>query len=546
MPPTSRSETTAPWQERNFSRLLLAIAIAGLIPRLILGYSQFITLDGWWHLFVATQDRWLMVAAEWKWIAHPPLFYPLLRLAARLSQSPLALRSIGIICGALSTVVIGQVGAKIYRHKPSALLLAAAWTFAWSIIDLNCDVRAYSLALLFILLAFNAWLDWNTAPRGTLARRAILRFGLWSSLAILSEYYTILFLAACFAILVLRFLMRPAFRETLQASVREHWQAWLFTTVSPVTLFGIFAFFQLSVKASNQRYLQPFLWNNPAVGLDDFLLSNLQSELGLFAPFQLDSAIAIALLILLPALLWFGCRRAKDAPLLLIAIFLQIALLSLFAIYPFGGEFRHQSILAPFAFITGFLLLDRLADHLPQPRIRNAMFTSAGLLLTATFTFGWTVYPWSSTPLDYAEYSHLQALFPHPASLYVDRASAMYYFGENHRAKWILQDRFLAREQRITAYKVEDGQNPPTRFLQNKNQPHLELTDPETYQVLTATLIHEGLPSAVIYCVGRSWSSDGARTLESKLLSLAPANGLDLGRYQIGKNYVIAEFRLRN
>jgi hypothetical protein len=554
LPASIPLESGPSWLERNFFRLLLALAAAGLIPRLALGYSQFISLDGWWHLFVATQDRWLMVAAEWKWIAHPPLFYPLLRIAAHLSKSPLMLRSIGIVCGTLSSVVIGLVGAKIYRYKSSALLLAAAYTFAFSIIDLNCDVRAYSLALLFVLLAFNAWLDWNAAPQGALAGRAILRFGLWSSLAILSEYYVIFFLAGCFAILVLRFLLRPVFREACLASLRTHWQACLFAAVFPAALFAAFASLQLSVKASDQRYLQSFLWNDPSVSPDGFLLSNLQNELSFFAPFQLDSGIAttIAFLILLPALIWFGLVRrrhsrpaAADAPFLFVTILLQIALLSLFAIYPFGGEFRHQSILAPFAFITGFLLLDRVADHLPRPGMRHTLFASAGLLVAAGFAFGWAVYPWSSTALDYAEYSQLQSLFPHPATIYVDKSSAIFYFGENHRARWTLQDRFLAREQRITTYKVDDGQNPPTRFLQNKNQPHLELTDPETYQVLAATLLHEGLPSAVIYCVGRSWSADGARTLEARLQSLAPANGLDVGRYQVGTNYVIAELRLR-
>ena len=240
---SQRAETLpqGTWLERNFYRLLVAIAVAGLILRLVFGSCQFVSFDGWWHLFIATQDRWLILLGEWKGIAHPPLFYPLLRFVAALSHSLLMIRSIGIVCGGVSSVVIGIVAAKIYRCKASALLAAAAYTFAWSIIEMNCDVRAYPLALLFVLLAFNAFLDWTADPANAHAGRAIVRFTVYSLLALLSEYYVIFFLAGCLGLLALRALLRPAFRAAFLNSLRVDLEALAVLRRFPVDLVpGLF------------------------------------------------------------------------------------------------------------------------------------------------------------------------------------------------------------------------------------------------------------------------------------------------------------------
>jgi hypothetical protein len=360
----SRPAETLPrgtWLERNFYRLLVAIAVAGLIPGVVFGSSQFVSFDGWWHLFIATQDRWLMLLGEWKGIAHPPLFYPLLRLVAALSHSLLMIRSIGIVCGGVSSVVIGIVGAKIYRYKASALLAAAAYTFAWSIIEMNCDVRAYPLALLFVLFAFNAFLDWTADPANAHAGRAIVRFTVYSLLALLSEYYVIFFLAGCLGLLALRALLRPAFRAAFLNSLRVDWKRWLFCGASLSILFLAFFVFQMIIRPQDQRYLQPYIWDERSpLGLDGFLLSNLENEMGYFTPFHIDPGwmLALVVLLFLPALIYFAFVRRErmrgafsaDPPLLLAGVLIQLLVLSLAGEYPFGGEFRHQSIIAPLFF----------------------------------------------------------------------------------------------------------------------------------------------------------------------------------------------------
>ena len=165
------------WLDRHFTHLLFAIAAAGLIPCIAFGRFQYIGFDGWWHVFTATQDRWMNFLAEWRYDAHPPLFYLLLRLVAHFGHSRLILRSISIASGVAGSYVMGVVAGKICRYKASALLAALAYTFSWSMIEINCEVRSYPLALAFILLAFSAYLDWTSDPA-----RAVRKMGTESTM----------------------------------------------------------------------------------------------------------------------------------------------------------------------------------------------------------------------------------------------------------------------------------------------------------------------------------------------------------------------------
>jgi hypothetical protein len=53
--------------------ILIFIALAAALPRLLLGASQFIEYDGYWHVFIAQQDNWASFWADIYANAHPPL-----------------------------------------------------------------------------------------------------------------------------------------------------------------------------------------------------------------------------------------------------------------------------------------------------------------------------------------------------------------------------------------------------------------------------------------------------------------------------------------
>jgi hypothetical protein len=538
---TDSLKTISPW--------LIAISLAGLIPCLVLGQRQFIEFDGWWHLFTATQDRWLVLLAEWRWEAHPPLHYLILRFLALFGHYHLLLRLPSILSGCAASYVIGIVAAKIYRHNATALLAAAAYTFAWCMIEINCSVRAYPMALLFVLLAFNAWLDWNAAPTGMQAGRAILRFGVYSVLALLSEYYAIFFVAACGSVLLLRALTRVPFRAAFLESLRAHWKQWLFSSASIAVVFLAAVTFHMVVRVQDQHYLDAYYWNEESpLGLDGFLLANLVKEFSYFAPFNLEPGFALSLAgVILAALIYFCfTRRTSPVPLLLLGFLLaQLVVLALLGKYPFGGEFRQQSIIAPFVILTVFLALDGLAAVLKPAMARTALFATTGLVIAGSFAYGWAVYPWDSVELKTKENDLFHQMFPAPDAVYGDATSIIYYFSRTHQAKWMNLDRFIINNQRVVVYRVDDGSGHPTTVFRNKRTAFLDLQDPETYQVLAESLRRENLRSVVVYFDSIHWTPESTKILEDKFRTLAPLAGLDYGRYSMGTTYAFIEFRLR-
>ena len=537
------SSAAESWVDRNFSRMLAAVAAASLVPYLIFSQFQFIDYDGWWHLFTATQDRWIIFLGEWKYEAHPPLHFLLLRLVAALGHSHVMLRSISIVSGCIATYVMGIVASKIYRNKTSALLVAGAYAFAWCMIDINCAVRGYALALLFVLLAFNAYLDYVADPAGPRAGGAIVRFGVYSLVALLSEYYAIFFIAACGCMLVLRALAQPVFRTAWIRSLRVDWKQWLFSMVSIAGLFLAFFKFHMVVSVPNEHYLDDYFYSeNSPLGLDGFLRMNFSREFGYFAPFGLDQDLMLALLglVVFPALVYFTFVRkgrwrgplAVDAPLVVCGLLGQLVILSLVDKHPFGGEFRHQSIIAPFVFLTLFLALDRFADALRTP-LRNGLFAAAGLAVAASFAYGWTVYPWNPTDNRSAENAQFRQLFPSPEGIYGDIVSVNQYYASVHQAKWTYYDRYLVGGERIVSYQMDDGTGHPVRVMRNKGGAYFDLLGLNSYQVLAEALRHEKLKSAVLLFDGPSWDAKGARTIEDTLRKLAPMAGLEVGRASV-------------
>ena len=98
----------------HFSVFVVDHNVAALVPRFVLGASQFIQFDGYWHVFTATQDRWALFLSEWHIDAHPPLYYLLLRIVAKMGHSHLVYRSASIIPG------VG-IGVRYRSHSQKAV-----------------------------------------------------------------------------------------------------------------------------------------------------------------------------------------------------------------------------------------------------------------------------------------------------------------------------------------------------------------------------------------------------------------------------------------
>ncbi len=195
--PLGRGAVATSDLERLFPFLLVGITLAALVPALVLGASEFISYDGYWHLFIAKQDRWKQFLSEYRGDAHPILYDLALRVIALFGHSRLAYRSASIIPGVASIYLLGRIAGRLCISKVVALLTAAAYGLSMTMIGITIDVRSYPLALVFVIAAFYYLVDFLAHTSDASANRSLVLFGIFTSLAIAS-------VRVCFSISVPR------------------------------------------------------------------------------------------------------------------------------------------------------------------------------------------------------------------------------------------------------------------------------------------------------------------------------------------------------
>ena len=420
-------------------------------------------------------------------------------------------------------------------------------------IELNCDLRAYPIALLFVLLACNAFLDWLHDSTNS---RALTRFGIFTALGLFTEFFVVFFIAGCFAILALRCALNPDFRTALRTSLREHSRQWAVAAGIPMLVFLGFFTFHKTARMEDLPYLRDYIWSSEHhTDPISFLYSNIVHEASYFASLGLSPAAVLALLFLfiLPGLFYFLLKRRDLAngifsatPIVLAgAILAQIMVLALAAKYPFGGEFRHQSIAVPFLFLAVFLLLDLLAGVLSAPMFRHGLFMLAGAVTAANFAYGLTTYAWHEPEPRAADYIRFRQQFPAAENIYADQSSAIYFYGQHNAAKWTLLHHYLLNDQNVFSYTVESGYAAPFRFIRIREQTWFDPAAPLSYQLLAAAMREEKIGSAVLYFVSRTWDDDATTALRELIRKHAPAAGISVGRNDIGRDYAFIEFQLK-
>src|SRR5581483_4379321 len=100
---------------RWFAWSLVAVAAAALLIRVRIGALAFMDFDEWQQVFMASAPRWRDLAYELHAEAHPPLFYLVLKAIVSIGHAKLLYRSIAILPGAGSVVVIGLIARRLMR-----------------------------------------------------------------------------------------------------------------------------------------------------------------------------------------------------------------------------------------------------------------------------------------------------------------------------------------------------------------------------------------------------------------------------------------------
>jgi hypothetical protein len=505
-------------KSRAFWFWLILIAAAGFAIRADVGARTFIDFDEWQHLFMASSPRWADLEFELRTNAHPPLFFFLLGWVERLGQ-PALYRAISIAAGAGSVVMAGLIARRLFESPLVQLACAAAFALSVDAIAISDEIRSYQLAIFLVLVAFHAWLEMRSG-----SARACIAFAAASSLALLSHYSAIFFVAAC-AILTLP---RLRIRSAIALAV-------------PLILFAVEYVVHAGAQGE-QGYLADFYFGATAgESLPHFLVRNFHHFFNLFSPVALASAAGALAGIVIFCALAAWAARGKASPIILAAalIVLEVVAAAILGKYPFGGMLRHEYIAGPFILLAAFAILDRLSRNLPQAVI-PALALCASVAGFAAGRASLIRFP--GAVLQAQQYQAWRAAFPHAAAVYVDHWGVIAWFIHTSTEPRTFV-RHIPDAANVDEYRTPDG----IHIFYDKSRDVANLADSRLYASIASCLRASGLSEITIFLMspgGQPLDLHNGK-LESIIAALAEKHNLRLTRFAPGPDYAAAGFTLR-
>jgi hypothetical protein len=536
---------------RFLNLTLLGIALLALIPRLLLGASQFVEYDGYWHVWIAQQDRWASFIREYQANAHPPLYFFLLRLSFGFGRTLLAYRSVSLISGTASVYILGRTAYKAMRSPVWAALAALAYGLALPSILLSNEVRTYMLSAFFVQASFYYFLDLiGEAQPDSLRPRVI--FAVTAALACLTEYYALIYVgAALLFALALPILRRD--KRWIRALLRE---LATFIAILVLPVWEYIAHFGAQSVAYDHLpdfYFRP----DSAEPAAEFLLRNLRNELNCFSPWPVSDGpafyLAMAVLLLLTGVTIFLARRSRSLPknrAAIVSLLLPLVMMSaimagaLMRAYPFGGFLRQQYVLFPFFAVWPFLFADRILAN--SPRVANLAVADALAIGVVIVSVGnYRAWPKSGEMLLSDQMGRYNRLFPAPEAIYIDQFNLTTFFMHHHNWNWQFVSP-LPGSATVDVYKLNRGDRSMVLF-RDKDHWNLDLRDPLLYSQMARGMRQWHLNSTTIFClaqpVGRTRTEAQVVAYRARAAELSAAEGLCIQRLDLDNYDVYAEFR---
>jgi hypothetical protein len=521
---------------RHFNLALIAIALLCLIPRLLFATGQFVEYDGYWHVWIAQQDRWANFVREYQTNAHPPLYFLLLRLSFLLGRAQVAYRSVSLISGTASIYILGKTALKAMHSPIWAALAALAYGLALPSIVISNEVRTYMLAAFLVQISFYYFL-------GRDSMRSRILFAVFAVLACLTEYYALIYVGAA----LLFALAFPVVRRRLEIGT--------FAAILALPVWEYLSHFGARSVAYDHLptyYFQP----DSAESAAEFLLRNLRNELNWFSPWQVpDGAVFYAMLAALVAvavvivLLVRRASRPKNLPalaILLLPLIMMCAIMAgaLMRAYPFGGFLRQQFILFPFLVMCPFLLVDRLLTSAPRT-VTLAIAAVLAIGVTYVSVEDYRAWPKSPQLLLTDQMARYNRRFPAPQAIYIDQFNLITFFMHHHNWQW----NFIAPlpgSSTVDVYRLSRD-NHSMLLFRDKDHWTLDLRDPQLFSQMARGMRTWHLSSTTIFCLaqpgGKARTEAQVTAYRNRIAELTAAEGLCVQRLDLENYDVYAEFR---
>lgn len=430
------------------SLLVMLATLIGALPRLYFATVQFIEYDGWWHIFVAGQDTLNNLIWELKGQAHPPLFYLLLRAVLPFGRSRLVYRSVSLLAGLASAWLLGRIAARWSRHWAVPALTALAVSLSWNAVVISCEVRAYMLMTLFLIIAVRSLLELVTPRHATAARHALV-LCVACACALLTHYSVANFVLAAAVLMIVRIVSRRFSRWRLFLAVRRRPFAILLPAAIPLAAAAFLYTSHYPSHTASMNHLPEFyLSSSSAPDPLHFVLRNTIWLVDLFTPFRLQLSSpggqALVALALVAAIgLAMAIPRPPGRPamhrvagLLLIFLLATAIALGLRDTYPYGGTMRHQFYLLGFALLFGALALDAGLGRLGSRVARASLLIVIAGALGASHLTSARAHFWYTSELFDKEIAALEAFRPAARAVYLDQFSLIAFFSRYHDWTW--------------------------------------------------------------------------------------------------------------
>jgi hypothetical protein len=535
---------------RFFNLTLLAIVLLSLVPRLLLATSQYVEYDGYWHVWIAQQDRWANFIREYQTNAHPPLYFILLRLSFLFGRTQLVYRSVSLIAGAASVWMLGRTALRATLSPLWAALAALTYGLAMPSILVSNEVRTYMLAAFLVQVSFYYFLD-LIAERQPASLRPRVLFAVTATLACLSEYYALIYVGAALLVALALPILRRETRS-ISATARE------IVTFALILALPVWEYIShLGARSVAYDHLPDYYFRpNAAESAVAFLWRNLRNEMNWFSPWAVPDGPAfcavVAILLATATVTVYLLRKAstpKDLAALASLLFPTIILAAIMTgglvrAYPFGGFLRQQYILFPFVVVCPFLFVDRLLESAP-PMVTRTLAGLVAIVVTLVSIQNYQVWPKDSGLLLTEQMSRYNRMFPAAEGVYIDQFNLITFFTHHHNWNWVFVSP-LPGSTTVDVYRLS-GDRRSMLLFRDLDHWLLDLREPDLYTLMSRGMHTFHLSSMTIFCPaqfpGKPRTQLQETAYRTRIAELSAAQGLCVQTLELENYDVYAEFR---
>ena len=433
--------------------LQFVVAVLAALPLAVFSVSQMVSYDGYWHVFIATQDNWSNFWYEVAQNAHPPLFYLLLGQVIAFGKVPFVYRAINILACVGSTYMAGRIVRRSGAQFLVSLLSSVAFAISLSTLLVGVEVRSYLLGVFFCLLAVYGFLEIAAQGFGSPERAARLSFALGMPLALLSHYSSIFVFGACVGALGAVLTVSPGYRAMAAAGWRRAKRANLITAAPAVGGLLLVAAHS-AIGSARLNHVPEFVRDRSRETVLAFLERQLGNMAAMFAPLATGRpgqiAMALAIIVGVTTVVWWSTRR-RVSPRILLPILIPgvmlagMALAGVLGRYPFGGELRHQYVVFPFL-IVGLGAAAGVTAGMVRTGVGRAVVISVraiGIAWNARMSVH--TFPVITGRLMQKQVDLFRQSFPAAQAVYVDQFSLIAFFMHHDDWDWS----FIRRSQGV-------------------------------------------------------------------------------------------------